>query len=100
MSKKFKKWERERERERELPQCLRNERKMDPPITIKYKARLDWINLSTNSEPIKYRAKLETRLANPSLLLFFSDFCVFERERERERVGDGKVAEKKLRETE
>ena len=41
MSKKFKKLERERERERELPQCLRNERKMDPPITIKYKARLD-----------------------------------------------------------
>ena len=65
---------------------------MDPPITIKYKARLDWINLSTNSEPIKYRAKLETRLANPSLKR--------EREREREREGDGKVAEKKLRETE
>ena len=39
MSKKFKKLE--RERERKLPQCLRNERKMDPPITIKYKARLD-----------------------------------------------------------
>ena len=85
----------QRLRERELPQCWRNERTMDPTITIKYKARLDWRNESTNSEiSIKYRAKLETSSANPSLHLFFSDFCVFVWEREC--VGDGKVAEKSV----